>query len=448
METVNYNYDKVFSWPLVGNIPEILTGLVSTRGNLAEAMGKFFKPGGPLTVRFKLGPKYFMATQDMDFIQEILKKNPHLYSKTPWEHRVLNPLMKKGLILAQGEDWKRRRQILNPYFNKPYLTNLIGVARKATLQRFDVRWEGKINFSHELMCVGTNILISYFMGDALMGELDGEQPIDFYVNIFRKMEKDLEGMVLPHPTLKKRSIKKNLEMAMGPIRTRVLKRSPTDLSVMSRILNDFNNEEEVFQEFGTIFGAAATTVHALSWLGHLLGKHPIIQEKVRAEIDAFIKRSNYPEGTTLEDLEQLNYLTAVIREGMRLYPPAPLMLRTPDKGVIKGEKIQAIFIPIWLLNRNPKFWDDPLDFRPERWIVSTHDGQVRLKNVDQFIPFGDGPRICIGMRFSLIESRIILIEMLRRFKLDSRDQKTPPAKTDILTRPAKDIYLNITKTNL
>ena len=436
-------YDKRFSWPIVGNIPEILSGLVKSRGNLAQAIGKFFKPDGPQTVRFKLGHKTFLATQDMNFIEDILKKNPHKYSKTAWEHRVLNPLMRGGLILANGEDWKRRRQILNPYFNKPYLSNLIEVARKATFQRFDNRWDEKINFSHELMCIGTNTLISYFMGDALMGERPGERSIDYYVNIFRKMEKNLESMVLPHPSLKKKSVERNLEIAMEPIRKRV----PPDQSVMSKIFSDFGNDKEVFEEFGTIFGAAATTVHALSWLGDLLGKHPEIQERVFAEIETFLGQGNYPKETTLEDLEQLHYLTAVIWEGMRLYPPAPLMLRTPDPGVL-DEKIQAIFIPIWLLNRNPKFWDSPLEFRPQRWLLTSGDGQVRIKKVDQFIPFGDGPRICIGMRFSMIESRIILIEMLRRYKLDSIGLKTPNAKSDILTRPSKDIYLNITKRNL
>lgn len=441
MEQVSYN--KVFSWPLIGNIPEILSGLLSTRGNLAEAMGRFFKPDGPLTVKFKIGTKSFLATQDINFIDEIFKKNPNLYPKTSWEHRVLDPLMRKGLILAQGEDWKRRRQILNPYFNKPYLNNLIQVARRSTLQRFEKPWEGKINFSHEIMCIGTNTLVSYFMGDALFGELEGEKPIDYYVNIFRKMEKDLESMVLPHPTFKKRTIERNLDGVMAPIKRRANQRNLQDGSVMSKLLKDFQNEEEVFQEYGTIFGAAATTVHALSWLGHILGRHPDIQEKLYKEIEKFLSPGDYPEKTTLEDLEQLNYLTAVIREGIRLYPPAPLMLRTPIDS-----NISTIFIPIWLLNRNPRFWDDPLEFKPERWLITSSDGQVRLKNVDQFIPFGDGPRICIGMRFSLIESRIILIEILKRFKLDSFQFKTPIAKTDILTRPSKDIYLNITKRNL
>jgi cytochrome P450 len=226
---------------------------------------------------------------------------------------------------------------------------------------------------------------------------------------------------------------------MAPIKKRA-KGASSD-SVLGKILKDFANDEEVFEEFSTIFGAAATTVHALSWLGHILGRHPKVMEKLIAEILA------NGESTTLEDLEQLTYLTAVIREGIRLYPPAPLMLRTPAEGVFE-EKIEAIFIPIWLLNRNPLFWENPLEFMPERWIVTSSDGQKRLKNIDQYIPFGDGSRICIGMRFSMIESRIILIEMLKRFTWDSWDQKTPKAKTDILTRPAKDIYLNIKKRNL
>ncbi len=438
------NFERIPSLPLMGNIPQIISRLALSRGNLAEAAGKFFRPNGPMTIRLKIGPKSFLVTQDLDFIDEILKKNPELYPKTNWEHRVLKPLMKNGLILAQGDEWKRRRQIFNPYFNRPYLGNLIEIARSATIKRFDSRWDKTINFSHEMMCIGTDTLIHYFMGDAFMGDLPGEKSIDHYVNIFRKMEKALEKTVVPFPSLKKRFVMESLELVMSPIKKR--SSSPPPGSIMEKLFNDFKNDEDVFEEFGTIFGAAATTVHALSWLGDILGKRPDVLEKLFKEIDFFLKNSTYPK-VSLEDLEELHYLTATIREGLRLYPPAPLMLRTP-KNIIDGEKIQAIIIPIWLLNRNPLFWENPNEFRPERWILTSPEGKTRLKNVDQYIPFGDGQRICIGMRFSMIESRVILIEILRRFILDSKKQKTPPAKTDILTRPSKDIYLNITKRNL
>jgi cytochrome P450 len=147
----------------------------------------------------------------------------------------------------------------------------------------------------------------------------------------------------------------------------------------------------------------------------------------------------------LQTLEQLRYLDAVIQEGLRLYPPAPYLLRTLGERPLDP----LIVMSIWSMHRDADLWSQPDAFVPERWLHASPkpgdagemDAQHRM--FPGFLPFGDGPRICIGRRFALVESKLIFMEMVNRFTLTLADPLLPVAKTAILTRPQRPIRLRV-----
>ncbi len=202
-------------------------------------------------------------------------------------------------------------------------------------------------------------------------------------------------------------------------------------SLLSQMIEQFDSVESTSQEIVTLFAASTTTAQLLSWISGLLALQPDIQRKLRDEILNFLQRKH---GTyvTRQDLDELVFLEAVINEATRLYPPAPLMLRQlNDKGDI-------VILFLWGMHRQSWWWPNAETFWPERWVDND-------KPLPAFYPFGHGPRACIGKGFSQIESKVILIELLRRYELTTPLTRLPAAKTFIMTRPSSAIPIHLTQ---
>ena len=152
-----------------------------------------------------------------------------------------------------------------------------------------------------------------------------------------------------------------------------------------------------------------TTATALSWTFALLAAHPEAAAAVRAEVDDVLGRRT----PTLDDLPRLAVTTRVIQEAMRLYPPIwAIERRAVDDGVIGGFAIPAgssVIISPFVLHRHPQFWADPLRFDPTRF-----DG---AKTPPAYLPFGAGPRYCIGSEFAMVEARLIVAMVTQTFRL-------------------------------
>jgi cytochrome P450 len=183
---------------------------------------------------------------------------------------------------------------------------------------------------------------------------------------------------------------------------------------------------EAADEIRTLIGAGATTGHLLSWICDLLARHPQIQSRLRGAIGE----------TAPADLDAVPYLTAVVQEGLRLYPPAPFLLRRDGRG-----RRAVHLVSVYGMHRDPDYWPRPEAFHPERWLDA--DGRLRAGVGPAFVPFGMGPRICIGKRFALVEAQIILAGLLRRFELAPAGRSPPRPVLTILTRPDRAIEVEV-----
>jgi cytochrome P450 len=214
---------------------------------------------------------------------------------------------------------------------------------------------------------------------------------------------------------------------------------------LQELLKEFKTEDIVVQEMLNIIAASLGSAHVLSWICALLAQDPYRQKKLKAEIEHFFSDRKGNTDITLERLDQLTYLSAVVHEGLRLYPPAPYLIRTLEAQ----PDAPHLILSIWSMHRHPALWTQPEAFVPERWLApedatAPSPNTTRpLRTFAAFLPFGAGPRMCIGRGFALVEIKLILISIMQRFTLRLLDPVLPVAKATILTRPKRRMHVEV-----
>jgi cytochrome P450 len=438
--------------PLLGHLPVFLWSLWRANGNLASAFERLFRRINQQTCRFKLGPQWFILSVDPDVMHHILVTEFSQYTKTQHERDVLHPSMAGGLITAEGEEWKARRQSFRPFFGTDYLKRLTTLAREAATERVS-QWHDTIDVGYEMQMVTFDIIARFFL-DRKVGHYAEEESLDFYINHFIYMERVLESRVFSFPRLNdsiisslklKSKFHKSIRAIKDFISQRIRRSANEDHSILQDLLKEFGSEDVVVREMLNLISASFGSAHVLAWICALLAQDPYRQKKLKTEIEHFFSGRKDKNDITLEQLDQLTYLSAVVHEGLRLYPPAPYLIRT-----LEARPTAAIMIlSIWSMHRHPALWTRPEAFEPERWLVNRDAAEASLDTARQlrtfaaFLPFGAGPRMCIGRGFALVEIKLILLEIMRRFTLQLVDPVLPAAKATILTRPKRRIRLQV-----
>jgi len=199
-------------------------------------------------------------------------------------------------------------------------------------------------------------------------------------------------------------------------------------------------DAELLEETMTLFLAGhETTALALTYTLYLLAAHPDIYEKLLAEVDSVLAG----RAPTAKDAEHMPFTSAVVRESMRLYPPAWTMARLADQpmvvaGVALEPGDQAITCQ-WVVQRDPRWFREPDVFRPQRWLTD------ECKSVPRFayFPFGGGPRVCIGQHFALLEMLVVVARMSQSFTFEL-ENKSPPKLMPVITlRPKGKVMLRV-----
>ncbi|CAO2630215.1 Cytochrome P450 3A9 [Lemmus lemmus] len=200
--------------------------------------------------------------------------------------------------------------------------------------------------------------------------------------------------------------------------------------------------EIVAQSVIFIFAGYETTSSALSFALYLLAMHPDVQKKLQDEIDASLPNKAPP---TYDTLVQMEYLDMVINETLRLYPIAGRLERVCKADVeVNGVLIPrrtVVIVPTLVLHKDPKHWSEPEEFRPERFSKKNQDNI----NPYTYLPFGDGPRNCIGMRFALMNMKIALVSILQNFSFQPCKETQIPLKLSKqgLLQPEKPVLLKV-----
>lgn len=362
-----------------------------------------------------------------EYIEQVLLTNQSNYAKSQFVQRLLGPLLGKGLLTSEGALWRRQRRFAAPAFQPRQLAAYLDVTTDiaiALVQRWKQRNE-PFDLSRDMMSstleVITRTMFSADIGDraARVGEL-----MDIVLLGMRPSVLDLLGFPEWLPRRKSKAVQAAIaefdRLVAGIIAARradAINRG--DLLAMLMAARDPEtgeamSDKQLRDEVMTMFLAGhETTANALSFAWWLLAQNPSVEERLHEEVDRVLQ-GRRPQAA---DLINLPYTRMVFEEAMRLYPPAHNISRVAvEEDWIGGVRIPAgslITISTYLTHRNPALWPDPERFDPERFSPQQAAGRHRFS----YLPFGGGPRICIGMGFALAEGQIILAVIAQAFSV-------------------------------
>ena len=315
--------------PFVAHAPTIAWEMLRAQGNLGEALRRILLRHETLSLRVHLGPLPATLTADPELSRQLLLSNSQVCKKAGWERRVLGPVMEGGTIILEDDDWEEHRRAIAPTFGASSLGRLAGLVSRAARSRLP-GWRGRVNVSHETRCILNEAISGYFLD----GPLDERCPmsIDDLADRFARVEEGLEDHVMDRWGLSDRlqalfSRNLSFDRALADVTSfirAVIESSgaaavDAPASPLRTLLTRLPAGDSALKEIRTLIAAGMTTVHLLSWLLYLVAKHPRVQQRLRAAVDV-----DAPEDSL--------YVNAVINEGLRLYPPAPFLLRESAQG--------------------------------------------------------------------------------------------------------------------
>ena len=414
-----------------------------------RAYGPFVQTRLPLEL-------YFVA--DPACIEEILVKKAESFRKDRTS-RLLSRVVGNGLLVNEGDSWRRQRRLLQPAFHHRQLQSYAAVMTGA-IAKASATWKpGEVRNVHEdMMAVTLNIVAETLFGADVsadaghIGQIISEL-MEQFGRIVGLKARFLPPAWVPTPTNRQfqASARKVDQVIRGIIDARRRKQrlqpdgeSGDDLlSLLIRARDEDGSsmtDAQVRDEAVTLFLAGhETTALALTYSLYLLATHPDCQDRLADELAQVL--GGRPPG--LGDLESLKYTDAVLLEAMRLYPPAWVMARealtdVEIGGFRFGKGAEFVMSP-WVLHRDPRNFQAPEAFQPERW---QGDLAQRLPRFAYF-PFGGGPRVCIGNRFAMMEAKLVLAAALQRFRFEVTPQTELTLLPSVTLRPRHGLRLQL-----
>ncbi len=381
------------------------------------------------TVRFRFGPFDFVSIHRPEDIRVVLLERVDEFPKSP-SYDGLRLVVGQGLLTSEGGLWRRQRKRMTPAFHHERLLEFCETMVRCSIDCAD-EWDamarernGNLMIDlHERMLALTFRIVGLTLFSTELSEKAGGMGPALATVLEHANHVVLSMFLCPPPwvpTPRNVRFRKALatvdEIVLGIIAER--RRTGEDSNdLLGMLMADESGSErmsdrELRDEVATLVLAGhETTAQALTWTFMLLAQHPEIERRVVAEI----RESCGDRPPTLEDLEALEYTGRVIDESMRLYPPAWLFERQAAGDTeLGGFQIPAktmIAIAPWTLHRHPAFWDNPEGFDPDRFLPERVAARPRYS----YLPFGGGPRQCIGVNFALYEAKLVLATLLQRY---------------------------------
>ncbi|WP_419411700.1 cytochrome P450 [Primorskyibacter sp. 2E107] len=398
----------------------------------------------------KTGKRWHML-MDPDGIRQVLLEKLDQYPKSVVTKNLLRPAIGESLFIAEGADWRWQRRTAAPAFSHRNVMNLAPIMSAASQRSVDrIRQTGPkaINLLDEMVSLTFDVISDVtFSGDEGFDRNAVHGAIDDYISEAGKISLfDLLGFPdwVPRPgrVFSAGAVNQMKSVADKSIENRS-RRAPDGVPDLLDLLlagedpetkRKMNTAELRDNLLTFIVAGHETTALTLSWSLYLLAFDPAVQERAREEIQSVVMDRT----ATGEDVARLPYIRAIVDEALRLYPPAGMVSRTAlANDTLCGREIRAgdtVILPIYALHRNHLLWDEPDAFRPSRWAAGKPDRY-------SYLPFGDGPRICIGASFAIQEAVIVLATLLANFRFTAVKGRNPEPVMILTLRPEGGVWL-------
>jgi cytochrome P450 len=362
-----------------------------------------------------------------ELIREVLITKAKSFRK--WEHhmKAFRKGVGNGLLTSHGDEWRRQRRMMQKPFQMQRMGHYAEVTVDLTrrlIEGWDTQQEALVE--HEMSLLGQDIMAKSLFDVEVVGEAEElSHAVRIASDTFAR--ENFSAWTLPDflPLEQKRQKRWAIETIDRVVRKIIRERRESGEQkndLLSQLLAAVDTEgngqgltdSEVRDQAVTIFTAGYhTTAVALSWIWYMLAKHPEVQEKVVREVDHVLGSRD----ATLDDVPRLEYLEMVIKETLRLYPPAWALfgreaLEDVELGGYTIRRGAYLGIFPWVTQRDERLFPDPLRFDPDRFAPG--------QEIDPFayFPFGAGPHICIGKAFAMMEIPLVIATMLQRYKVE------------------------------
>ena len=428
-------------WPLVGVLPDVIKQQIDFLITAQQHYGDIYT--------LDLGLTKAIVLNHPDHAQHVFRDQVRNYAKGGKFWDLVRDLLGNGLVVSEGSFWLRQRRMLQPQFHRQRLAALTGLMSEAiaeSLRTWATPGPQTLELGQAFADMTMRIITRTMFGGGLeQDEIERvSAALNYTVNytmpamltqnlpkwLFTARDRRYREAVAQVDEVVYKVIDRNRDVI------RAGGYADNLLSMMLTLVDEESGEgmtdQQMRDEAVTIFLAGyETTSVALSWALPLLLHHPECLQKMQNEIDTVL--SGQP--VTFERVGQLSYTRMVLQEVLRLRPPAAWLPRTAiADDEIAGYRIPAgtmVVLPIYMYHHHPAFWDQPTIFDPERFSSERSAG----RHAFSWIPFGAGPRLCIGRDFAMLEGQMILATLFQQFELRSVSEKLPLPKLGSTLKP-------------
>ncbi|KAM4050009.1 cytochrome P450 4V2-like [Anomaloglossus baeobatrachus] len=490
ISTVPFFTDYIRKWKVMMPIPGVGPNypLVGNALMLKPNGGDFFQQiiefsevlrHIPL-IKLWIGPIPFLILYHAETIEPILSTSKHMDKS--FAYKFLHPWLGLGLLTSTGDKWRSRRKMITPSFHFAILSEFLEVMNeqsKILVEKLNGRaGKGTFNCFMDVTLCALDIICETAMGRKIQAQSNSDSDYikaiyemsdmihrrqkmpwlwpDFVYNRLKTGKRHNENLKILHSftdqTILERAeelknAKSNVNQESGNESMKGKKRSAF-LDMLLKATDEAGNtlsHMDIREEVDTfMFEGHDTTAAALNWSLFLLGSHPEVQKKVHKELDDTFGQSDRP--VTMDDMKKLRYLEAVIKEALRIFPSVPFFARTiTENCTIRGfavpKGVNVVIVP-YALHRDPEYFPEPEEFKPERFFSENASG----RNPYAYIPFSAGLRNCIGQRFALMEEKVVLSAILRNFTIKAKQHRDDLCLVgELILRPQDGILIELEK---
>ena len=400
---------------------------------------------------------------DPSLIKHVLVDNAQNYAMQPIRQLVLRPILRDGLLTAEGDVWKRSRKAMAPVFTPRHARGFAGQMLKMS-EAFAERYAepakkgAEVNIATGMTELTYEILAeTLFSGEIATGTEGFAERVDSLLHNMGRID-PLDLLLAPAwiPRVTRIPGRKALK-AFRQIVADTMQARKAKIAAGEKVPDDFLTlllkvegpdgltRDEIEDNILTFIGAGhETTARALAWTLYCVAETPQFRVLMEEEIDRVLADGADP----VDWLELMPHVRAAFEEAMRLYPPAPSINRAPIEDdtwtAANGTKLtlpkgESVLVMPWTLHRHELYWDRPRHFIPARFLPGNREKIHRF----QYLPFGAGPRVCIGATFALQEAVIALAVLMKRYRFDVTGNTNPWPVQRLTTQPLNGIVLRV-----
>ncbi|HSL29136.1 MAG TPA: cytochrome P450 [Anaerolineales bacterium] len=405
------------------NTWQALHGL--SRLGFLDYIGELWREYGDV-FQIKIFNRHMLVAIHPDAVRHVNVANRQNYDKLQSYDVVRDYITGHGLLTSTGEVWRRQRKLMSPFYT-PKGVQAYGDLMLRDGHRLLQRWSGltgkRVEIGEEMTFVTAAIILR------AMFSMETDEAIIGMKNAVERMlgyaSSNQSGILIPLwiPTRKNREYLQARQKVHSYIQSLIERRRalpeadwPNDLLTRLMQARDEETGEPISEDLlrdesiTTFFAGHETTARTMTFAWYALSENPHVAARLHAEMDSVLGN----RAPTLEDLHHLPYTLQVIKEVLRLYPPAPFYMRDAiGEDQLSGFDTQGlpVLLSPYYTHRHPDFWENPLEFNPDRWTSEREAGMHPYA----YHPFAAGQRICIGNNFSLLESHILLALLAREY---------------------------------